>query len=211
MPSQDASFSPLAHVDDTRSARGADGYAADLGGADDAEIWRTFFSDRETQDTCRAVLDAHARHGPAYTYCFTWEGPEVGACHGIDIPFPFGNFVDGWDAFVGLDDDGRALSQAMRDAWASFARTGDPGWAAYPAARVFGRQVHARAASESLEERQVAHQVVTERIQRAVSGFEVEGLDVHPAARLERELRPPAQVPPQRQLHVDRTNLPRTA
>ena len=67
------------------------------------------------QVPCRAVLDAHAPHGPTYTYCFTWEGPQVGACHGIDIPFPFGNFVDGWDAFVGLDDDGRALSAAMRD------------------------------------------------------------------------------------------------
>ena len=41
-------------------------------------------------------------------------GPHVGACHGIDIPFTFGNFVDGWDEFVGLDDDGRALS--ARDA-----------------------------------------------------------------------------------------------
>ena len=74
------------------------------------------------QVPCRAVLDAHAPHGPTYTYCFTWGGPQVGACHGIDIPFPFGNFVDGWDAFVGLDDDGRALSARCAAAWAALRR-----------------------------------------------------------------------------------------
>ncbi|MDQ1436022.1 MAG: para-nitrobenzyl esterase, partial [Actinomycetota bacterium] len=100
------------------------------------------FGDNEMQVPCRAVLEAHAPHGPTYTYCFTWESPTVGACHGIDIPFPFGNFVDGWDTFVGLDEDGRALSGTMRAAWAAFARTGDPGWPQYPSARVFGRRVH---------------------------------------------------------------------
>ncbi len=119
-------------VDEPQAAPVADAYADQLGTDDNAEIWRTFFGDREMQDPCRAVLDAHAPHGPAYTYCFTWEGPGIGACHGIDIPFPFGNFVEGWDTFVGLDDDGRALSRTMRDAWAAFARTGDPGWPRYP-------------------------------------------------------------------------------
>lgn len=117
-------------------------YERALGTEDMHEIWRALFGDNEMQVPCRAVLDAHAPHGPTYTYCFTWGGPEVGACHGIDIPFPFGNFGDGWAAFVGLDDDGRALSAAMRTAWAGFARTGDPGWAPYPAARVFGREIH---------------------------------------------------------------------
>ncbi|HEV7523402.1 MAG TPA: hypothetical protein VGP92_00455, partial [Acidimicrobiia bacterium] len=39
------------------------------------------------------------------------------------------------------DHDGRALSEAMRTAWAAFARTGDPGWPQHPAARVFGREI----------------------------------------------------------------------
>ena len=128
-------------VDETTAARIVDNYAQALGTDDMNEIWRAVFGDNEMQVPCRAVLDAHAPHGPTYTYCFTWEGPQVGACHGIDIPFAFGNFVDGWDAFVGLDDDGRALSGAMRAAWAGFARTGDPSWPAYPAARIFGRTV----------------------------------------------------------------------
>jgi para-nitrobenzyl esterase len=128
-------------VDETTAGRIVDQYAQALGTHDTNEIWRAVFGDNEMQVPCRTVLEAHAPHGPTYTYCFTWEGPQVGACHGIDIPFAFGNFVDGWAAFVGLDDDGRALSDAMRAAWADFARTGDPRWPAYPAARIFGRTV----------------------------------------------------------------------
>lgn len=129
-------------LEEHEAARVVGGYERALGTDDGNEIWRALFGDNEMQVPCRTVLEAHAPHGPTYTYCFTWGGPQVGSCHGIDIPFPFGNFVDGWDAFVGLDDDGRALSRALRDAWASLARTGDPGWALYPAARVFGREVH---------------------------------------------------------------------
>jgi para-nitrobenzyl esterase len=126
-------------VDEAAAERVVDHYAAALATADTREIWRAIFGDNEMQVPCRAVLDAHATHGPTYTYAFTWEGPAAGSCHGIDIPFTFGNFVEGWDTFVGLDDDGRALSASMRAAWAAFARTGDPGWPAYPAARIFGR------------------------------------------------------------------------
>ena len=129
-------------VDEPQATAIVDAYAAALHTDDTNEIWRAIFGDHEMQEPCRAVLDAHAPHGPAYTYCFEWEGPQVGACHGIDIPFPFGNFVDGWDAFVGLDDEGRALSSAMRAAWAQFARTSDPGWPRYRAARVFSRNSH---------------------------------------------------------------------
>src|SRR5262245_36749207 len=126
-------------LDEAAATRVVDHYASALSTADTREIWRAIFGDNEMQMPCRAALDAHAAHGPAYTYEFTWEGPDVGSCHGIDIPFPFGNFVEGWDAFVALDDDGRALSASMRAAWAAFARTGDPGWPAYPAARILGR------------------------------------------------------------------------
>ena len=129
-------------VDQTAADAIVAGYERALATDNTHEIWRALFGDNEMQAPCRSVLEAHAPHGPTYTYCFTWESPTVGACHGIDIPFPFGNFVDGWDTFVGLDDDGRALSSAMRAAWAVFARTRDPGWPRYPSARVFGRGVH---------------------------------------------------------------------
>ncbi|HWS46563.1 MAG TPA: carboxylesterase family protein, partial [Acidimicrobiia bacterium] len=133
-------------VDDARAAQIVDAYAGALGTADNAAIWQAFFGDNEMQVPCRALCEAHAPHGPTYTYLFTWEGPEVGACHGIDIPFPFGNFGDGWAEFVGLDNDGRALGRSMRDAWGAFARTGDPGWPRYSEAMIFGRA--SRAAPE---------------------------------------------------------------
>ena len=49
------------------------------------------------------MRDAHRAHGPVYSYLFGWPArePALGACHGIDIPFTFGNFVDGWAEFVG--------------------------------------------------------------------------------------------------------------
>jgi para-nitrobenzyl esterase len=133
-------------TDEAHATRVIDDYARTLATDDTADIWRTFFSDREMQDPCRAMLDAHAPHGPTFTYCFTWEVPGVGACHGVDIPFPFGNFVDGWDAFVGADDDAYALSGVMRAAWASMAQTGDPGWPQYPSAMVLGRKPHVESA-----------------------------------------------------------------
>lgn len=104
------------------------------------DVWPALFSDMEMHVPLRRVLDAHAPHAPTYAYLFTWEAPAVGAAHAVDIPFTFGNFVDGWDRFVGYDADAERLSREMRDAWAAFARHGDPGWPAYPSTRVFGRE-----------------------------------------------------------------------
>lgn len=104
------------------------------------DVWSALFSDVEMQVPLRRVLDAQTGHAPTYAYLFTWEAPGVGAAHAVDIPFTFGNFVDGWDEFVGYDADAERLSGEMRAAWAAFARTGDPGWPQYPATREFGRR-----------------------------------------------------------------------
>jgi para-nitrobenzyl esterase len=104
------------------------------------DVWPALFGDVEMQVPLRRALEAHAPHGPTFTYLFTWDAPRVGAAHAVDIPFTFGNFVDGWDEFVGYDADAERLSREMRDAWAAFARDGEPGWPHYPATRVFGRE-----------------------------------------------------------------------
>jgi para-nitrobenzyl esterase len=87
------------------------------------------------------LLDSH--RGAAHGYVFDWQSPVVGACHASDLPFTFGTFeVDRWAGFVGADADAEALSARMRRSFADFARTGDPGWPAWDAARramVFGR------------------------------------------------------------------------
>ena len=47
----------------------------------------------------------------------TWYGAPgyfvLGACHGADIPFTFGNFVDGWGEFVAVDDAARELGAPL--------------------------------------------------------------------------------------------------
>jgi para-nitrobenzyl esterase len=129
-----------AGIDEASASRVIDDYARAMPADDMAAVWAAVFSDSEMQVPARAMCDAHAPHGPVFTYLFAWEGPNVGACHGIDIPFAFGNFDEGWDAFVGLDDDGRDLSRQIRETWASFARENDPGWPPYPSAMILDRR-----------------------------------------------------------------------
>ena len=118
-------------------------YECALETTDTHEIWATLFSDVEMQRPAAAVRDAHAKHGRTYAYLFGWPARNraLGACHGIDIPFTFGNFVDGWAEFVGADNAARALSYSMRNAWAEVARHGNPGWPAAPATMRFGHHL----------------------------------------------------------------------
>jgi para-nitrobenzyl esterase len=128
---------------DPASASGIlDTYERDLGTLDTNAIWATLFSDVEMQQPAAAMREAHRAHGPVFSYQFAWPAtnPALGACHGIDIPFTFGNFGDGWAEFVGADDAAHALSRTMREAWSELARTGNPGWAPVPATKWFGRE-----------------------------------------------------------------------
>ncbi len=104
-----------------------------------AAVWPAVFQDVAMQLPLRRVLEAQSAHAPTYAYLFAWEAPTVGAAHAVDIPFILGNFVEGWAEYVGYDADAERLSRVMREAWASFARTGDPRWPAYPAVMVFDR------------------------------------------------------------------------
>ena len=116
-------------------------YESALSTTDTNEIWAAFFSDIQMQVPADAMRDAHAAHGPTFSYVFGWPAvnPLLGACHGIDIPFTFGNFVEGWSDFVGADDAALALGRALRTAWATFARVGNPGWPQAPATMMLGR------------------------------------------------------------------------
>jgi len=82
-----------------------------------------------------------ALRNPTWVYRFDWdEEPRLlwsdfsvilGAAHGLEIPFVFGNFALGRLGRVLFSEDnepGRlALSAQMRSYWAAFARAGDPG------------------------------------------------------------------------------------
>jgi para-nitrobenzyl esterase len=78
-----------------------------------------------------AIAVAQARDGgPARTYFyeFAWKHPQVGAGHGLDVPFVFDNLsAQGADLVAGPDAPS-GLAEEMHQAWIRFARTGEPGW-----------------------------------------------------------------------------------
>ncbi|MEU1146725.1 carboxylesterase/lipase family protein [Streptomyces sp. NPDC005863] len=87
-----------------------------------------------------ALADAHAdgSAGGTYSYLFAWRsralGGELGAAHTTELPFVFGADpapLRGPGALHGPGDPPAGLAAHMRAAWIRFARTGDPGWAAY--------------------------------------------------------------------------------
>jgi para-nitrobenzyl esterase len=119
-----------AYVDDLRGS----GRRSEL-----IDAWGAIYSDREMLLPARAALDGLvAAHPSVYGYRFDWDAPPrpdgrpLGAAHGLDIPFTFGNFDPEWEAFLGVDRDagaGRAareISAAVRASWVAFAATGVP-------------------------------------------------------------------------------------
>jgi len=110
------------------------------------ELWYGVESDRIFRVPAVRVAEAQSGVAPVWMYLFGWRSPAMGgwlgACHGLEIAFVFGNQGRGVLAFFtgeGADADG--LSARMADAWLAFARTGSPStddlpWPAFdPAAR----------------------------------------------------------------------------
>ncbi len=82
----------------------------------------------------------HKSGAPVYAYRFDWDEEPVnfladlkellGASHGFEVSFVFGDFNGGIDLSFMLDKENaagrRELSLTMMDYWAEFARTGNP-------------------------------------------------------------------------------------
>jgi para-nitrobenzyl esterase len=77
--------------------------------------------------TIRLVETQRDNGVPAYNYLFTYKSPmmggALGAMHGLDNPFLFGNLDDD---FCGSGPEVESLAVKIQDSCASFARTGDP-------------------------------------------------------------------------------------
>lgn len=85
------------------------------------------------------LAEAQLRHNPeVYNYLFTYRSPVMGgifgACHALEMGFVFGTHDD---FFCGTGAAADELSHSMQQAWAAFARTGQPScesmgdWPAY--------------------------------------------------------------------------------
>jgi para-nitrobenzyl esterase len=99
-------------------------------------VWGASTTDTAMWLPALRVAEAHAAHQPdTWMYRFDWPAadPALGACHGIDIPFPF-DTIDraGWDEFVARPAEAHALARAEQAAWAAVARTGAPATDALP-------------------------------------------------------------------------------
>ncbi len=120
----------IGHLLGADSAGALDAYRAHLGiGATNGAIWDAARTDAMMRVPNLRVADAHAvAGGRTFVYRFDWAAPEIGAAHGVDIPFTFGTEDrEGWAEVVGWDQRADALAATWRAGWASFAATGDPG------------------------------------------------------------------------------------
>ncbi len=103
------------------------------------------FADTQFNFGTRGIAQAMIEHQPkTYRYLFTKRGrfTQRPPDHGLEVAYVFGN-LDAWPDRMPMpyDKSDRALSDAMMDAWVTFAATGDPNgadtpvWAPYDAAR----------------------------------------------------------------------------
>jgi len=81
-----------------------------------------------------ARMQTKTGHRPAYRYYFSHrppgpEGERLGAFHGLDVAYVFGNFMI---YSFPWDDTDRKLSETIMSYWTNFAKTGDPNGAGLP-------------------------------------------------------------------------------
>ncbi len=111
-------------------------YRANREGASPGDVLAALLTDRFFLLPALAVAEARAG-GPAAThfYEFAWRHPQVGAGHGLDVPFVFDNLAAEGAQLVAGRDAPHDVAEEMHAAWIRFAATGDPGWPAYGASR----------------------------------------------------------------------------
>lgn len=99
-------------------------------------LWTRITSDGWMRAAATTIAERKVAGGsaPVFLYLFTYETPildgVLGSCHSLELPFVF-DTVDRVP-FAGDRPDRFVLAAAMRDAWTSFARNGDPSHPAIP-------------------------------------------------------------------------------
>jgi para-nitrobenzyl esterase len=136
MPANDAELARrLAHVF-ADGATAAEAYRAAEPDASAAELWTSFLTDQRFHMPDFALADARlATSADVWLARISWPSPAMagglGACHAIEIPFlfPGGGNLGGMTGDAGPPP---RLAHAIQDAWAAFARHGDPATDALP-------------------------------------------------------------------------------
>lgn len=100
-----------------------------------------FTATTEARFRRRAILQAERKAAlaagggaPAFMYFFAWETPVDGgkwkSPHSVEHAMVFDNVAKS-ASMVGAGADQQKVADAVSSTWIRFARTGDPGWAAY--------------------------------------------------------------------------------
>ena len=108
--------------------------------------WNAVMTDHSFTVPAIRLAEAQAKFASTWLYRFDWAstilGGVLGSCHALELGFVFGTYnLKLAAAFFGAGPKADALSQAMRESWLAFARTGDPSnaatgpWPRYDAAR----------------------------------------------------------------------------
>ncbi|WP_410635301.1 carboxylesterase/lipase family protein [Amycolatopsis sp. cmx-4-83] len=93
------------------------------------EVFVEAMTDLVFRDGVAELVAAH--QGRSFRYDFAWQAPELGACHGMELPFVFDSLAAS-TSFTGPGAPAE-LAREVNGAWVRFAATGDPGWGADPA------------------------------------------------------------------------------
>ena len=111
-------------------------YRAARPGVSAAKLYAAIASDRQFGHGSVVEAELQSAHAPVFAYRLTWQSPvrggRMGAPHNLCLPLVFGR--DRAPGVTGTGTAHHALAGAMQTAWAAFARTGNPGWAAFDTA-----------------------------------------------------------------------------
>lgn len=94
------------------------------------ELYWAIISDQMFSVPGVRVAEAHsASETETFMYQVRWAGgdPRLGACHAVDLALMFGTLsLPGIAVLSGAGPDAERLAEQIQDAWAAFARTGNP-------------------------------------------------------------------------------------
>jgi para-nitrobenzyl esterase len=102
-----------------------------------ADLLTALSTDRVFRIPAIRLAEAQARLGrPTYMYLFTWASPvmdgKLKSCHALELPFMWDALeIPGLSQLTGDGPERQGIADVMHADWIKFARTGDPGWAAY--------------------------------------------------------------------------------